>query len=134
MNLALPLVIAFVATTFATSVPANDRNDDVQGRWSIVAVPDGWKRIPGTNVVVTSDEVRICIGKFTTSKLKYKIDAARATVDSSRTVNGKCVIQLGTYRREGDTLTLSVGPEGKARPASPDCTREGAMRWVFKRP
>ena len=109
------------------------QSDNLQGRWSIIAVPDGWKKIPGTNVVVTPDEVQICVGKVVTSTLKYKLDPARAAVDSSRIEKGKRIVQLGKYRREGDTLILSVGPEGKGRPSSPDSKQEGAMRWVFKK-
>ena len=126
-------IIALAASSLSISLAADAQTDNLEGRWRIVAVPDGWKRIPGTNVVVTPDEVQICLGKLVTSKLKYRLDPARGAVDSSRTVRGKRVVQLGTYRREGDTLVLSVGPEGKERPSNPDATQDGAMRWVLKK-
>ena len=113
--------------------PAHAQNPDLQGKWSIVSVPDGWKRVAGTTILITPDEVRICLGRVITTRMKYEIDPVRATVDAIRTVKGKRVVQLGTYRREGDTLTLSVGAEGKSRPPTPDSREKGAMRWVFKK-
>jgi hypothetical protein len=115
--------------------PASGKCDgnDVQGRWNVVSVPAGWKKIPGTSVLVSSDEVRICVGKIPTSTLTYKLDPVSGVVEACRKVKGKTIVQRGIYRRSGDLLTVSVGGEGKPAPATPDTTDGGAMRWVFRR-
>lgn len=117
------------------ALPFSARADDssLQGRWSIVSVPAGWKKIPGTSVLITPGEIKICLAKIPAAKMTYKIDPARGAVESVRTVKGKTVTQTGTYRQEGNTLLLSVAPEGKPRPSSPDSTEGGAMRWVFRK-
>ncbi len=125
------LLLATLPTLSLTTRAADD--SDLQGRWSIVAVPAGWKKVPGTSVVIESGEVKICVARVTTSKMSYKLDPSNGTVESRRVVKGKPVVQLGVYRRQGDTLTLSVAAEGKPRPATPDSTEGGAMKWVFKR-
>jgi hypothetical protein len=125
------LTIAVSIPVLALSARADDA--DLQGRWSIVSVPSGWKKIPGTSVVITPGEVKICLAKVPAARMTYKIDPERRTVESVRTVKGKPVVQLGTYRKEGDTLVLSVAAEGKPRPTSPDSTDGGAMRWVFRK-
>ena len=123
-----------VGTVLFAALPIQAaQHPGLQGTWNIVSVPDGWKRVAGTSVLITQDEVCVCLGKLITTRMKYQIDPMRGTVDAIRTVKGNRVVQLGTYRREGDTLTLSVGAEGKNRPPTPDSKDRGAMRWVFKK-
>ncbi len=112
---------------------AQGQSDDLRGTWKIVSVPEGWKKVPGTNVVITGGKVKICVGRIPTSTLEYKVDSATGAVEASRKVKGKTVVQRGVYRKTGDTLTLSVGADGKPAPASPDATGGGAMHWVFRR-
>ena len=116
---------AFVyRTRFATNT------EGIEGRWTIVSVPDGWKKVPGADVMVTGDEIRIRLGTVVTSKLTYTLDPSNCTVDATSAGGGK---QRGIYRIDGETLTLCIGAEGKPRPESPDSTDGGAMKWVLQR-
>jgi hypothetical protein len=108
-------------------------SDGLEGRWKIVAVPAGWKKVPGTNVVISSGVIRVCVGKLTTTVLSYTADPATGKVEAARKVKGKTVVQRGIYRQTGNLLMLSVGAEGKPAPSSPESTEGGAMRWVFRR-
>jgi hypothetical protein len=127
-------VFTMVATALVLFTQgAQCQSDDLRGRWAIVSVPEGWKKVPGTNVVITDGSVQICVGKIPTSSLAYKLDPGTGAVEASRKVKGKTVVQRGVYRKTGDTLTLSVGADGKPAPASPDATGDGAMHWVFRR-
>jgi len=65
--------------------------------------------------------------------LNYRVDHRSDAVDTTRRKNGGTVAEHGVFHREGNTLTLSVSEEGKPRPASPDATENGAMRWVFRK-
>lgn len=105
----------------------------LQGRWKVVSVPEGWKKVPGTNVVISAGEIRICVGRISTAVLTYTADSATGKVEAIRKVKGKTVVQRGVFRQSGDTLMVSVGAEGKPAPASPDSSGGGAMRWVFRR-
>jgi hypothetical protein len=104
--------------------------DDLQGRWTIVSAPEGWKLVPGTDVMVTSDEIQLRIGTVVTTKMHYTADSDEGTIDA--TIGGGKA-RLGVYRLDGEQLTLSVGPEGGPRPASPDVKDGGVMRWVLRR-
>jgi hypothetical protein len=129
-----PSVFIFATAALTLfSQTARSQTEDLRGRWTIVSVPNGWKKVPGTNVVITDGKVQICVGKIPTSSLAYKLDPATGAVEAIRRVKGKTVVQRGVYRKTGDTLTLSVGAEGKPAPASPDDTGGGAMHWVFQR-
>jgi hypothetical protein len=130
-----PLAAVLSLTSIFMSLSASAKGDggDLQGRWEIVSVPDGWKKVPGTSVLISSGEVRICVGRIPASKFAYKLDPATGAVEASRKVKGKVVVQRGIYRRNGDTLTVSVGAEGKPPPPNADSTAGGAMRWVFRR-
>jgi hypothetical protein len=102
----------------------------LHGRWAIVSMPDGWVKVPTMDVMVTSDEIRIRVGAVVTKKLSYTADPARQTIDAAP--EGEAP-RLGIYRIAGDTLTLSVAAEGKARPINPDSSEDGAMKWVLQR-
>lgn len=104
----------------------------IEGRWKIITLPDGWKRVPGTQVIITASEIKVCVGELPTATLHYQLDPENGAIDATRKVNGGEEVRLGSYRREGDSLTLSVGAAGKPRPESPDVT-EGAERWVLER-
>jgi uncharacterized protein (TIGR03067 family) len=104
--------------------------DDLQGRWTIVSAPEGWKVAPGMDVMVTSDEIQMRIGTVVTSKLHYTADFETGTIDTTA-AGGK--LRQGIYRLDGDTLTLCVGEEGGSRPDTPDATGGGTMRWVLRR-
>lgn len=106
------------------------RGEELQGRWTIVSAPEGWKIVPGMDVMVTSDEIHMRIGTIVTSKLQYTADYDAGTIDAGES-GGK--VRQGIYRLEGDTLTLNVAAEGKPRPFSPDATDGGSMRWVLRR-
>jgi len=126
-------LIASLTVSMFLPATAECQSDDLQGRWNIVSVPEGWKKVPGTSVLISNGEVKICVGKIPTCSLSYKLDPATGGVEARRKVNGKTVVQRGVYRKTGDTITLSVGAEGKPAPDSPDATGEGAMHWVFRR-
>jgi hypothetical protein len=129
-----PSVFIFAsAALMLFSQTAHGQTDDLRGRWTIVSVPTGWKKVPGTNVLITDGKVQICLGKIPTSSLAYKLDPATRAVEAIRKVKGKTVVQRGVYRKTGNTLTLSVGAEGKPAPTSPDDSSGGAMHWVFQR-
>lgn len=102
----------------------------LQGRWKVVSLPEGWKKVPALDVMVTSDEIQIRIGTVVSSKLSYTVDPENQTIDAKGP--GKD-LQLGVYELIGDTLTLSVGAEGKPRPESAASTDGGAMHWVLER-
>ena len=104
----------------------------IEGGWSITSLPDGWKRVPGTQVIISASEIKICVGELPTATLHYTLDPENGAIDATRKVKGREEVQRGSYRRDGDTLTLSVGAERKPRPASPDVT-EGTERWVLER-
>jgi hypothetical protein len=134
----LPLKLLIVAALAAGTAFAFRfmlvRNDGggIEGRWKIITLPDGWKPLPGTQVIITNSEIRICVGELPTATLYYTIDQEHGTIDARRKVNGGEEVRLASYRREGDTLTLSVGAAGKPRPESPDVA-EGTERWVLER-
>lgn len=129
----LLLTIIGIGTAFGIKFAVTKHNGGgIEGRWNITSLPEGWARVPGTHVIVSASEVKVCLGEIPTSTLRYTLDEENGTIDATRKVHGKTVVQLGTYRKEADTLTLSVAPEGKPRPASPDTT-EGAERWVLER-
>jgi hypothetical protein len=129
---ALLSITATLPLLFAPSV-GRCGPDGLEGRWKIVEVPEGWKKVPGTSVIISSGVIRINLGKVTTAQISYTIDPATGKVDTVRKVKGKDVVQHGIYRHEGDTLTLSVGAEGRPAPSTPDSTGKGAMRWVFRK-
>lgn len=104
--------------------------DDLQGRWTIVSPPDGWKIVPGTDIMVTSDEIQVRVGTVVTTKLHYTADPEKGNIDATA-AGGK--LRQGIYRIEGDLLTLCVGAEGGPRPDTPDATGGGVMRWELKR-
>ncbi|HWB04214.1 MAG TPA: hypothetical protein VG796_14395 [Verrucomicrobiales bacterium] len=106
--------------------------DTIEGRWEVVSWPEGWKAVPGSNVTITSNEIKIIVGVLPMAKYHYEIDPDAGTLDATKQSGGHSVQQLAVFQREGDTLTLCVGAEGKARPASIDSTGDGAMRWVLR--
>ena len=132
MKLLLVAVLGIGTACVINFAFAKHNGGGIEGRWNITSLPEGWARVPGTHVIVTASEVKVCLGEIPTTTLRYTLDEEKGTIDATRKVHGKTVVQLGTYRREGDTLTLSVAPEGKPRPASPDTTK-GAEHWVLKR-
>lgn len=103
---------------------------DLQGRWKIVSMPEGWKKVPGMDVLVTADEIQIRMGTVVTTKLPYTLNPDNQTIDTRSP--GK-EPQLGIFEMDGETLTLSVGAEGKPRPKSAGSTDDGAMHWVLER-
>ena len=126
----LLLLTLLIGAAFVYKSRFATEGEGIEGRWTIVSVPDGWKKVPGTDVMVTEDEIQIRLGKVVTSKMAYTHDPSSHTVDAS-TPGG--AIQRGIYRAEGDTLTLCLGAEGKPRPESPDAAGGGAMKWVLQR-
>jgi len=104
--------------------------DDLQGRWTIVSAPEGWKVTPGMDVMVTSNEIQMRLGTVVTSKLHYTADFETGTIDATA-AGGQ--LRQGIYRLDGDLLTLCVGAEGAPRPDTPDTTSGGAMKWVLRR-
>jgi hypothetical protein len=126
-------ILAASFTLFMNPAPARCEGAGLQGRWKVVSMPAGWKKIPGINVVISSGQIRVCVGKISTAILTYTADPATGKVEAVRRIKGKAVVQRGVYRQSGDTLTLSVSAEGKPAPANPDCTDGGAMRWVFRK-
>jgi hypothetical protein len=136
--MAFPLKLLIVAALAAGAAFAlrfmmvRSDGGGIEGRWKIVTLPDGWKPLPGTQVIVTDSEIRICVGEIPTAILHYKIDPEKGTIDATRKTNGGEEVRLACYRREGDTLTLNVGAAGNPRPDSPDVT-EGTERWVLER-
>jgi hypothetical protein len=127
------LIVA--AATFQVLIPVsvNAQSDGFEGRWAVVSVPAGWAKVPGTTVLVSPGVAKICVGRVPTTSLKYSVDHRSGTVDATRREKGRTVVQQGVFRRDGNTLTLSVGAEGKPRPSSPDQTDKGAMRWVLRK-
>ena len=103
---------------------------DLQGRWTVVSAPSGWKIVPGMDVLVKESEIQIRLGPVVTSKMSYRADAAENTIDASDP-GGE--VGRGIYRLDGDLLTLCVGAPGKDRPDTPDSENEGAIRWVLKK-
>lgn len=136
--MALPLKLLIVAALAAGTALAFNflmvRNDGggIEGRWKITTLPEGWKPLPGTQVIITESEIKICVGELPTATLHYTIDPANRTIDASRKTAGGEEVRLASYRKEGDTLTLNVGAAGKPRPESSDVT-EGTERWVLER-
>ena len=134
----LPLKILLVAalaagTAFAVRfMMVRHDGGGIEGRWNITSLPEGWKRVPGTQLIISDREIKICVGELPTATLHYTLDAEKGTIDATRKVNGSEEVRLASYRRQGDTLTLSVGANGKPRPESPDVT-EGTERWVLER-
>lgn len=104
----------------------------IEGRWNITSLPEGWKRVPGTQVIISDREIKICVGELPTATLQYTLDPENGAIDATRKVNGHEEVRLAAYRREGDNLTLNVAAAGKPRPESPDVT-EGTERWVLER-
>jgi hypothetical protein len=127
--------VLFLTSTALALFPQGTlaEEDELKGRWTVVSVPDGWKKVPGTSVVISDGKIQICVGKVPMSSLAYTLNRASGGVEAIRKVKGKTVVQRGVYRKTGDTLTLSVGAEGKPAPASPDATGAGVMHWVFRR-
>ena len=107
--------------------------NDLYGKWQIVSMPEGWKKIPGVEVLVADGHIQIRCGSVVTSRLRYTADASKGTIDAIKTGERKAEIQRGIYRMVGNTITISIGPRGKSRPASPDSTEGGALKWVLRR-
>ena len=134
----LPLKILLVAafgagTAFAVRyMMVRHDGGGIEGRWNITSLPEGWKRVPGTQLIISDREIKICVGELPTATLHYTINQENGTIDATRKVNGGEEVRLASYRRQGDTLTLSVAAAGKPRPESPDVT-EGTERWVLER-
>lgn len=126
----LLLLTLLIGAAFVYRAKFAGGGDGIEGRWTIVSVPDGWKKVPGTDVMVTGNEIQIRLGKVVTTKMTYTHDPSNCTVDAT-TAGG--AIQRGIYRAEDDMLTLCLGAEGKPRPESPDSTAGGAMKWVLQR-
>ena len=128
------IAVALAAGIAVTCRYVTARHDGggIEGRWRIAALPDGWKPVPGSQVIVTASEIRICIGEVPAATWYYTFNAETGTIDAARKINGGEEVRLASYRREGDTLTLSAGTAGKPRPSSPEMT-EGAERWVLER-
>jgi len=126
-----------IAGTFFAAANASQKSappdESLQGKWNIVSMPPGWKRVPGVHVEVTPDTAKVYMGAIRTTQLRYTIDPAQKAIDATRVENGKTVVQLGTYRLFGETLKVSVSAPGKPRPGSPDASDGGAMPWVFRR-
>jgi hypothetical protein len=106
--------------------------EGIEGKWNVSSWPEGWKAMPGSHVIITGDEVKILLGVIPAKTLKYEIDREAGTIDARRYEKGETVTQLGFYEREGDTLTLSMGAEGKPRPESISSTGGGTTRWVLQ--
>jgi hypothetical protein len=104
--------------------------DDLQGRWTIVSAPEGWRIVPGTDMMVTGDEIQIRLGTVVTSKMRYSADSEAGTIDATAS-DGR--IHRGLYHLDNNTLTLSVGAAGKARPENLEASGDGIMRWVLRR-
>ena len=121
------------ALVYVKSRSMRSNGGEIQGRWEIVEWPEGWKKVPGTHVTITPGEVKIVAGIIPAATLHYTADQEAGTIDTTRTSNGKSVEQHGLYQRDGDTLTILVGAEGKERPASLDATGSGADRWVLRK-
>lgn len=126
----LLLITLLIGGTVAYRMKSGGEGVDLQGRWKVVSLPEGWKKVPAMDVMVTDDEIQIRVGTVISSKLSYTLDPASSTIDAQGA--GKDP-QRGIYQLDGETLTLSVGAEGKPRPESPDSTEGGAVRWVLQR-
>ena len=133
MKATSPMLAAAAVMFLIHPTEAKSQSDGLEGRWAVVSVPAGWKKVPGTTVLISSGEAKICLGRIPASTLTYQVDHRSGAVDATRKEQGRTVVQRGVFRREGNTLTLSVSAEGKPRPASPDATDNGAMRWVFRK-
>lgn len=129
MKILLALIM-MVGGVFLYRMKLTGAGDDLQGRWTVETAPAGWKIMPGMDLMVTKDEIQIRMGTVVTSKLHYTADSDAGTIDASAN-GGK--LRQGVYRLDGDKLTLCVGEEGGARPANPDASEGGVMRWVLKR-
>ncbi|HWB02163.1 MAG TPA: hypothetical protein VG796_04000 [Verrucomicrobiales bacterium] len=133
MNRPTAFVVAATCALLLTLTAGKCDGGGLEGRWKIVSVPEGWKKVPGTNVVISASEIRICVGRISAAVLTYTANSATGKVEAIRKVKGKTVVQRGVYRQSGDMLMVSVGAEGKPAPASADSSGSGAMRWVFRR-
>lgn len=124
------LISALIGATLTYRTGIAESGEELRGRWIIVSVPDGWKKVPAVDVVVTGDEIHIRMAKVITSKVSYTLDPANHLVDGRK---GDGTVQRGLYRVNGDTLTLCMGAGGKPRPESIESTSGGATRWVLRR-
>ncbi len=106
--------------------------EGIEGKWSVATWPEGWKPVPGSHVLVTADEIKILLGVIPTRTFKYEIDREEGTIEAWRNEHGQTVTQHGLYEREGETLTLCIGAEGKPRPETITSSEGGAMIWVLK--
>ena len=107
-------------------------HEGIEGTWEVASWPEGWKPVPGSHVTITPRDVKIMVGVVPTTTLKYEADPEAETIDTIRQADGKTIAQLGRYHREGNTLTLCMGGEGKPRPAGMDASGDGAAKWVLR--
>jgi len=126
-------VLLASALVYVKTRAPHARGGSLEGKWEIVEWPEGWKRVPGSHVTITQGEVKIVAGFVPALTMHYQADEENGTIDTTRTSDGKTVEQQGLYERDGDTLTLCVGAEGKERPASLDAHEGGAMKWVLRK-
>ena len=126
----LLLAALLIGGTYFYRDKMSGSGEDLQGRWKVASMPEGWNKVPAMDVMVTADEIQIRVGTLITSKLQYTVNPENQTIDAKGPGKDS---QLGIYEMDGDTLTLSVGAEGKPRPKSLDSTEGGAMRWVLER-
>ncbi|HEX2750905.1 MAG TPA: hypothetical protein VHM91_23060 [Verrucomicrobiales bacterium] len=105
---------------------------EIGGCWNIVAWPEGWKKVPGSHVDISSSEVKIVVGLLPVRTLRYELDPDEGTIDTTYESSGKTVHQLGRYHREDDTLVLCAGADGKPRPESLNDTAGGTTKWTLQ--
>lgn len=115
---------------YVTLEPAVAAPGGLQGKWKITAAPKDWKIAPGTNVVVTAEDIRIRVGPVTGSVLHYSADYASGNIQATK---GSEKPRLGKFNLAGETLSLVVGEPGAERPGSTSASGPGMTRWVFKR-
>lgn len=134
----LPLKILIVATLAAGAavavwyVTARHDGGGIEGRWRITTLPEGWKPVPGAQVIVTASDIRICIGEVPAATLHYTLDVEKGTIDAVRKFNGEEETRLAVYRRSRRYPSINAAAAGKPRPSGPEVA-EGTERWVLER-
>ena len=89
--------------------PCRGETQDLRGKWKIVSMPDGWKKLPGVDVLVADDQIQIRCGAVVTSKMRFTANASRGTINVVKEGERTGEVQRAVYRISGDTITISVG-------------------------
>jgi len=106
----------------AAPAPPSDK-DKIQGTWRIESVESGGALMPQENYKqwtfnIKDDKLTIKVGERVRTEYTIKIDDNKKpkTLDLTREVGGRKLIELGIYELDGDTWRMCNDEAGIARP------------------